>query len=61
MPAVHSYVVRQQREIKVTAASPTDAIKTAEVPLSMSDEDNRENGHPIPVETSIAVLGPFDA
>lgn len=54
MPAVRNYIVRQTREVEVKASSPTDAIKEAEVSLSMCNEDNRDNQHPIPVETDIA-------
>jgi hypothetical protein len=59
VPAVRSYIVRQVREIKVTAMSPTDAVKAAEMPLSMSDEDNRDNNHPVPAEVDISATQEF--
>lgn len=59
MPAVRTYIVRQEREIKVTAMSPTDAIKLAEEPFSMSEQDNKDNGNPVPVEVDISAIREF--
>lgn len=59
MPAVRPYIVRQVREVKITAMSPTDAIKLAEVSLSMSEQDNRDNRNSIPVEVDITAAKEF--
>jgi hypothetical protein len=59
MPAVREYIVRQTREVKIKAASPTDAVQLAVIPFSMSEKDNRDNNHPVPVEVDVSASPEF--
>lgn len=44
MPAVRVYIVRQEREVKVRAESPADAVKVGTAAFRGEDHDFREIG-----------------
>lgn len=59
MAAVRGYIVQQTREVTVRAESPTAAIALAAEPLSSTDQDNRDNHNPVPIETEITARASF--